>query len=74
MAEQCPYCSGSIQETKETILKVSEEYDAKAVEQLNKMLEVFKNYLRFLRMIQWLNLMKYPKTWLVFQMTRKLTC
>lgn len=42
MAEQCPYCSGSIQETKETILKVSEEYDAKAVEQLNKMLEVFK--------------------------------
>ncbi len=42
MAEQCPYCSGSIQETKATILKVSEEYDAKAVEQLNKMLEVFK--------------------------------
>ena len=42
MAEQCPYCSGSIQETKETILKISEEYDAKAVEQLNKMLEVFK--------------------------------
>ena len=42
MAEQCPYCYGSIQETKETILKVSEEYDAKAVEQLNKMLEVFK--------------------------------
>lgn len=33
MAEQCPYCSGSIKETKETILKVSEEYDAKAVEQ-----------------------------------------
>lgn len=38
MAEQCPYCSGSIKETKETILKVSEEYDAKAVEQLTKML------------------------------------
>lgn len=41
MADQCPYCSGTVNETKETILKVSEEYDAKAVEQLNKMLEVF---------------------------------
>lgn len=41
MADQCPYCSGSVNETKETILKVSEEYDARAVEQLNKMLEVF---------------------------------
>lgn len=47
MAEQCPYCSGSVKETKETILKVSEEYDAKAVEQLNKMLEVFKNLLPY---------------------------
>ena len=42
LAEQCPYCSGSVQETKETILKVGNEYDARAVEQLNKMLEVFK--------------------------------
>lgn len=41
MADQCPYCSGSVRETKNTILKVSDEYDAKAVEQLNKMLEVF---------------------------------
>ncbi len=41
MAEQCPYCSASVEETKGTILKVAEEYDAKAVEQLNKMLEVF---------------------------------
>lgn len=43
MAEQCPYCSGSVKDTKETILKVGSEYDAKAVEQLNKMLEVFKS-------------------------------
>lgn len=42
IADQCPYCSNSVEEIKDTILKVSEEYDAKAVEQLNKMLEVFK--------------------------------
>lgn len=47
MAEQCPYCSGPIKETKETILKVSEEYDAKAVEQLTKMLEVFKELMPY---------------------------
>lgn len=47
MADQCPYCSGSINETKKTILKVSEEYDAKAVEQLNKMLEVFQNLMPY---------------------------
>ena len=43
MADQCPYCSGSVKETKDTILKVGDEYDAKSVEQLNKMLEVFAN-------------------------------
>lgn len=43
MADQCPYCSGSVQETKETILKVSDEYDARSIEQLNKMLEVFED-------------------------------
>lgn len=47
MAEQCPYCSGSIKETKETILKVSEEYDAKTVEQLTKMLEVFEELMPY---------------------------
>lgn len=47
MADQCPYCSGSVNETKETILKVSEEYDAKAVEQLNKMLEVFQSLMPY---------------------------
>lgn len=41
MADQCPYCSGSVETTKETILKVSEEFDANSITQLNKMLEVF---------------------------------
>ena len=39
MAEQCPYCSGEVEEKKETILRVAEEYDPKTVEQLNKMLQ-----------------------------------
>lgn len=47
MADQCPYCSASVDETKKTILKVSEEYDAKAVEQLNKMIEVFQNLMPY---------------------------
>lgn len=47
MAEQCPYCSGSVEKTKETILKVSQEYDPKSVEHLNKMLEVFKSMLPY---------------------------
>ncbi len=42
MADQCPYCTGSIKDTKETILKVEAEYDAKSVDMLNKILEVFK--------------------------------
>lgn len=47
MADQCPYCSGAVNETKETILKVSEEYDAKSIEQLNKMIEVFENLMPY---------------------------
>lgn len=47
MADQCPYCSGAVNETKETILKVSEEYDAKSIEHLNKMLEVFENLIPY---------------------------
>jgi len=41
MADQCPYCSGSVARTKETILKVSEEFNANSITHLNKMLEVF---------------------------------
>ncbi|SPY47918.1 Uncharacterised protein [Peptoniphilus harei] len=39
----CPYCANEVEEVrKKTILKVSEEYDTKSVEHLNKMLEVFE--------------------------------
>lgn len=41
MADQCPYCSGSVARTKETILKVSEEFNVNSITHLNKMLEVF---------------------------------
>lgn len=48
VTHQCPYCATETTETiKQTILKVSEEFDPKAIEHLNKMLEVFdrlKNY------------------------------
>lgn len=48
IAHQCPYCaSGANDETKKAILKVSEEFDPKTIEHLNKMLDVFnklKNY------------------------------
>ena len=43
MAEQCPYCSGSVEQTKEKILRISEEYDSKSIGHLNKMLAVFAN-------------------------------
>lgn len=41
LAEQCPYCSGSIEHTKSKIERISEEYDSKAIEHLNKILSVF---------------------------------
>lgn len=40
MAEQCPYCSGSITETKKNILKITEEYNAKDIEHLNNILSL----------------------------------
>ena len=43
MDDKCPYCANKVEEVrKKMILQVSEEYDAKSVEQLNKMLEVFE--------------------------------
>lgn len=41
MANQCPYCSGSIEYTKDKILRVSQEYNSKEIEHLDKMLKVF---------------------------------
>lgn len=43
MADQCPYCSGSVEHTKTKILRITEEYDAKAIDHLNKMLVLFEN-------------------------------
>lgn len=43
MAEQCPYCTAKMEESrKEIILQVSDEYETKSIEQLNKMLEIFE--------------------------------
>ena len=41
IADQCPCCSGSIDSTKETILKISDEYDSKSIEHLNEKLLLF---------------------------------
>lgn len=38
--DNCPYCISLIQDKKETILKLSEEYDKKDIENLKKFLEV----------------------------------
>ena len=47
MADQCPYCTASVETTKETILKVSEVFDSKTVDNINKMLVIFANLLPF---------------------------
>ena len=47
MAEQCPYCSSSIETKKDSILMIAEKYDAKSVEYLNKMLQVFDELLPY---------------------------
>lgn len=41
IAEECPYCVSKITTPKETILRVSENYDAKYLAALSKVLEVF---------------------------------
>lgn len=42
VADQCPYCAGSIKNTREKILRITKEYDSKAIEHLNKMLILFE--------------------------------
>lgn len=44
---KCPYCASDVMDKKETILKVSKEYDSKMVEHLNKVLEVFNSLSRY---------------------------
>lgn len=40
----CPYCAGDISSEKETIKKVSENFDSKVVDNLNKVLDIFDKF------------------------------
>ena len=42
VSENCPYCVGNIKEKKNTIKKITEIYDSKSVQNLNKMVSVFE--------------------------------
>lgn len=42
ITDNCPYCVNGIEERKDTIKKVSEVYDSKSVENLNKIIAVFQ--------------------------------
>ncbi len=42
VSENCPYCVGNIKEKKNTIKKITEVYDSKSVQNLNKMVSVFE--------------------------------
>lgn len=41
IADQCPYCSGSLENTRDKIIRISKEYDSKAIEHLDRMLLLF---------------------------------
>jgi len=43
ISKHCPYCTTPTETKKETILQVSKEYDAKAIEHLNAILKVLEN-------------------------------
>lgn len=47
IGDNCPYCTKSVGKTKEMILKVGDEYNAKTIEHLNKMIEVFKSLMPY---------------------------
>lgn len=47
LADQCPYCSNSKGLKRETILKVGKEYNAKDVEHLNKIIQVFNKLMPY---------------------------
>ena len=42
ISHDCPYCTNDIQEKKETIRRVGEVYDAKSIENLNKIVAAFQ--------------------------------
>ncbi|MDO9534012.1 MAG: hypothetical protein Q7J85_01485 [Bacillota bacterium] len=43
ITENCPYCVSNIESKKENIVKISEVYDSKSVQNLNRIIEVFQN-------------------------------
>ena len=47
LPDNCPYCTSPTSDKKETIAKVSEEYDAKTVEHLNKIVAVLDSLGRY---------------------------
>jgi energy-coupling factor transporter ATP-binding protein EcfA2 len=47
LSDNCPYCTSPTAEKKETIAKVSQEYDAKAVEHLNRIVTVLDSLGRY---------------------------
>lgn len=47
MADQCPYCCGDVNETKETILKVAEEYNSKEISNLNNLLQLLEELMPY---------------------------
>ena len=48
MADQCPYCSGSIETTREKITQISNVYDAKSIEHLDHLIEVYTALMPYL--------------------------
>ena len=47
MAEQCPYCCGSVEESKPTILKVAEEYNSNEISNLNNLLKLLEELMPY---------------------------
>lgn len=47
ISKHCPYCTTPTETKKETILQVSKEYDAKSIEHLNAILEVFESLKKY---------------------------
>ena len=47
MADQCPYCCGSVEETKDTILKVAEEYNSNEISNLNNLLKLLEELMPY---------------------------
>lgn len=47
ISDKCPYCTSPIESNKDKILKLSTEYNSKAVEHLDKLLEIFEHLMPY---------------------------